>query len=64
MRKPPPLQVEEVQGNKYPDRAAAQRAAMPMFTENLQAVIRDLIARGVLVNANGKLIPNPKDKAA
>ena len=62
MRKPPPLQVEEIQGDKYPDRAAAQRAALPLLSSNLQTVIRDLLERGVLVNVNGKIIPAPENK--
>lgn len=59
MRKPPALQVEEIKGDKYPDLDTAQRAALPLVSANLQAVIRDLLERGVLVNVDGRLIPNP-----
>lgn len=62
MKKAPALQVEEIDGDKYPDRDAAQRAALPLISANLQAVIKDLLERGVLINDNGKIIPNPKDK--
>lgn len=60
MKKAPALQVEEISGDKFPDRDTAWRAALPLFSENLQAVIRDLLERGELVNINGKIIPKPK----
>jgi len=60
MRTSPKIQVEEISGDQYPDLNEAQKAALPQLAENLQAVIRDLLARGVLVNVNGKIIPNPK----
>jgi hypothetical protein len=59
MRKSPALQVEGISGNQFPDLEAAQRASLPAMSENLQSVIRDLLERGVLVNVNGKIIPNP-----
>jgi hypothetical protein len=59
MKKLPALQVEEIPGDRYPDLESAQRAALPSMAESLQAVIRDLLERGELVNDNGKLIPNP-----
>ena len=59
MRKPLSLQVEEIPGDQFPDRDAAQEAALPLFAESLQAVIRDLLERGVLVNVNGVIVPNP-----
>ena len=60
MKKAPALQVEEVSGNIFQDRSAAQKAALPLLSESLQVVIRDLLERGVLVNIDGKIIPNPK----
>jgi hypothetical protein len=59
MKKTPALQVEEIGGDRFLDRRAAQRVALPLISENLQAVIRDLLDRGELVNVNGKIIPNP-----
>lgn len=59
MKKTPALQIEEIGGDRFPDRRAAQRAALPLLSENLQAVIRDLLERGELVNVDGKIIPNP-----
>lgn len=60
MKKPPTLQVEEIAGEKFPDRDSAQDAALPLLAESLQAIIRDLLERGVLVNVDGKIIPNPQ----
>jgi hypothetical protein len=59
MKKSPALQLEEISGEQYPDRQAAQRAALPQFTESLRAIIRELLERGALVNDNGKIIPGP-----
>ena len=60
MKKPPVLQLEEIPGDRYPDRQAAQRAGLPQLSESLQAVIRDLLERGELVNDNGTIdIPRP-----
>ena len=59
MKKAPALQVEEISGDKFPDRRTAQNTALPLISENLQAVIRDLLERGELVNVDGKIIPNP-----
>jgi hypothetical protein len=61
MRKAPALQVEEISGNQFPDLETAQRASLPAMSESLQAVIRDLLERGVLVNIDGKIIPNPQN---
>ena len=59
MKKSPTLQVEEIPGEQFPDLETAQRTALPLVSANLQAVIRDLLERGELVNDNGKIVPNP-----
>ena len=59
-KKPVHLQLEEIPGTRYPDLEAAQRAALPQLSESLQAVIRDLIERGELVNVDGRIIPGPR----
>jgi hypothetical protein len=51
------LTIEEMPGEKYPDLATAQRAALPSISASLQAVIRDLLKNGNLINVNGKIIP-------
>jgi hypothetical protein len=58
MQTPPHLQVEEIGGQEYADLTDAQRAALPQLADSLQVVIKELLERGVLVNINGKIIPN------
>ena len=60
MKKAPALQIEEISGDKFPDRDKAQDAALPLISASLQSVIQDLLERGVLVNDNGKIIPKPQ----
>lgn len=60
MRRSPDLQIEEISGDQFPDLETAQNAALPLLAENLQSVIRALLDRGILVNVNGKIIPNPE----
>jgi hypothetical protein len=55
--KSPALQLEEIPGKQFPDREAAQRAALPQLSESLQAVIRDLLERGELVIIDGRIQP-------
>ena len=60
MKKTPPLQVESISGDQHDDLRSAQSAALPSLSASVQAVIRDLLERGVLVNDNGKIIPKPQ----
>jgi len=60
MKKTPPLHVEEISGDQYADLKTAQSAALSSLSASVQAVIRDLLERGVLVNDNGKIIPKPQ----
>ncbi len=59
MRKSPAIQVEEISGDQYPDLETVQSAALSLLADNLSFVIRSLLERGVLVNVDGKIIPNP-----
>lgn len=59
-RKAPVIAIEEESGDKFPDLETAQNAALSLLSANLQAVIRDLIERGILINDNGKIIPKPQ----
>jgi len=59
MKHSPAILVEEIPGDRYPDLETAQRVALPTIAANFQTVIQDLVARGVLVQVDGKLIPNP-----
>ena len=56
-KKAPSIVIEEKPGNQYPDLNTARSAALSLLSENLQAVIQDLLERGVLVKVNGKIIP-------
>jgi hypothetical protein len=56
------ITIEEKPGSKYPDLESAQRAALPSISASLQAVVRELMDSGILVNVNGKLIPAGKDQ--
>jgi len=60
--KAPNITLEEIPGDQFRDLDAAQSAALSLISASLQALIRDLLERGALINANGKIIPNPKDK--
>lgn len=62
MKKTPALQIEEIAGDKFPDLDSAQHAAVESLSEDLQAVIRNLLKSGVLVKVDGKIIPNPTMK--
>ena len=59
-KRPVHLHLEQIPGDRYPDLEAAQRAALSSMSESLQAVIRNLLERGELVNDNGKIIPGPR----
>ena len=50
MRKSSPIQVKEIGGDHYPDLVTAQA----------KAVIRRFQADGLLINDNGRIIPNPE----
>jgi hypothetical protein len=54
------FQIEQIPGNKYPDRAAAQRAARPVLAADLANTLRSLLEDGRLINVNGRIIPNPE----
>ena len=62
MKTAPILQLERISGDQYPDRDSAQHAALPLLAESLHVVIRDLLERGVLVEIDGRIIPNPTIK--
>jgi hypothetical protein len=61
-KKAPIITIEEKPGDKYPSLEAAQQAALPLMSASLQAVIRDLLERGVLAEVNGKIIPICEEK--
>lgn len=56
-RQSPDLTLEELSGNQYPDLAAAQQAALKATAHDLAAILRALLASGVLVQVNGRIVP-------
>jgi len=60
MRTSSPIQVKEISGDHYPDLMTAQAKAVKNMAADFAAIIRRLQADGVLVNVNGRIIPNPE----
>ena len=58
-RKSPPIEIQEIPGDHFASLDAAQRAALDPLASHLAQTIRDLLARGVLAQVNGRIIPNP-----
>ena len=56
-RKSPDLTIEEAPGDLYASLAAAQRAALKPTARDLAAILRSLLADGVLVQREGKIVP-------
>jgi hypothetical protein len=59
-RQGPEVSLEEASGTKYPDLAAAQLHALAETASDLAETIHALLDSGVLVNQDGRIIPNPK----
>ena len=57
-RKSPQIEIQEIPGDQYSTLDAAQRAALDPLAAHMVQTIRDLLARGVLAQVNGKIIPN------
>lgn len=58
--KTPTLTLEEMPGDKFLSLAEAQRHALAETASDLVSTIRALLASGVLINQNGRIIPNPQ----
>ena len=58
MRKSPPLQVEEIGGDHYPDLEAAQTAALKNMASDLAELMRLMLAEGELIIEKGRIVPN------
>lgn len=59
MRKSSPIQVKEIGGDHYPDLATAQAKAVKSIAADFAMIIKRLQADGLLINDNGRIIPNP-----
>jgi len=60
MRTSSPIQVKEIGGDKYPDLMTAQVNALQSVAIDFAAIIRNLQRDGLLINDNGRIIPNPE----
>jgi hypothetical protein len=60
MRSSPTIQVKEISGDHYPDLVTAQAYAIQNIASDFAVMIRRLLADGLLVNDNGRIIPNPE----
>jgi hypothetical protein len=56
-RTSPDLTILELPGELYPSLATAQQAALKATARDLAAVLRSLLAEGILVQVNGRIIP-------
>lgn len=57
-RKTQTLELHEVGGDHYPDQATAQKDAITFIARSLVYSMRSMLADGLLVIVNGKIIPN------
>jgi len=60
MRKSSPIQVKKIGGDHYPDLVTAQAKAVKNIAADFAEMIRRLMADGLLINDNGRIIPNPE----
>ncbi len=60
MRNSPTIQVEEIGGDHYPDLVTAQAQAVKNIASDFAEMIRRLLADGLLINDNGRIVPNPE----
>jgi hypothetical protein len=60
MAKTSHLKLEEISGNHHPCLEAAQNDAKPHIARALVVSVRGMLANGLLVIRDGKIIPNEK----
>lgn len=59
-RKEPIYLLEEKPGDLYPDLATIQQQALDMLAGDLAESLRVLLAMGLLIEKDGRIIPNPE----
>jgi hypothetical protein len=59
-RTSPQIKLEEISGNHHPCLEAAQSDALPHIARALVVSMRGMLANGLLVIRDGKIIPNEK----
>ena len=59
-RKEPVYLLEEKPGDLYHDLATIQQQALDMLAGDLAESLRALLAMGLLIEKDGRIIPNPE----
>jgi len=62
LRNKPDFTLEEISGDQYADLVATQQAALKATAHDIAATLKSLLAAGVLVQVNGKIIPQANKK--
>jgi hypothetical protein len=57
-RKAPTISIEVKAGDKYASLDEAFNAALPLIAHDISGTIQKLIAQGLLINQNGKIVPS------
>lgn len=60
MRKSPDIQIEEIEGDQFPDLESALQHVWKTAAPDIAEDIRRLLAEGLFVIVDGKIIPNPE----
>jgi len=60
MSKSSPIQVKEISGDHYPDLVTAQANAVKNIAADFASIIQRLQVDDLLINSNGRIIPNPE----
>lgn len=54
------ISIEEISGAEFPDLSTAQAAARSALAADLARTIRELLAAGVLLQVNGRIVPKQR----
>ena len=57
-----PVELQEMGGDRYPDLETAWSLAMPGLAVDLTETLRELLASGVLIIQDGKIIIKPEEE--
>jgi hypothetical protein len=57
-RKSPFLAIEEMSGNEFSNLRAAQKSAIRSIVPGLAATLHALLDKNLLIEADGRIIPN------
>lgn len=60
MSKSSPIQVKEISGDQCADLVTAQARAIKNIAADFASIIQRLQADDLLINDNGRIIPNPE----